>query len=139
MKCAALLTRRNLAVLAITFGLVATTGSAVPSAHAAPRQDEAAHQQLCKDLYLIYDTNMDTHYDKSKSAAERQQAYEDAQQALSDFRQQGCKLADVTRIQQVQSTVSLGTGIQDVAPNASSDSPLPGTSAPLTSRLNVAR
>ena len=59
------------------------------------QQPTSDHQQLCKDLYNIYDTNMDEHYNKKNSAKARQASYVQAERALSDFRKQGCKTKDI--------------------------------------------
>jgi hypothetical protein len=96
--------RINLGVLAVTVAFIAAFWAVAP-AHAEPKQDDAAHQQLCADLYLIYDTNMDIYYDQSNSPAVRQKAYESAHEALSDYRKQGCKGGAVSRAQEVLPSV----------------------------------
>jgi len=83
---------KSLGMFVATASVVAASWLAAPSAYAEPKQDPAAHQQLCADLYLLYDANMDIYYDHSNSDAVRQQAYENAQEALSDFRKQGVRL-----------------------------------------------
>ena len=70
-----------------------SSGALAEQSQQAPTSD---HQQLCKDLYNIYDTNMDEYYNKKNSAkippgflrGERNRA-------LSDFRRQGCKTKDI--------------------------------------------
>lgn len=68
------------------------TGASAEQSQQAPTSD---HQQLCKDLYNIYDTNMDEYYNKKNSAKVRQSYYLQAKRALSDFRKQGCKTKDI--------------------------------------------
>ena len=125
--------RVNLGVLAATVGLVSASWAVAP-AYAEPRQDDAAHKQLCADLYLIYDTNMDTYYDKSKSDAERQQAYKDAHEALSDFRKQGCSGAAVSRAQDVMTAVSPTINVQDASGGA-----VPGRTGAATTAAHAAQ
>jgi hypothetical protein len=105
----------------------------VAPAHAEPKQDDAAHQQLCADLYLIYDTNMDIYYDQSKSLAERQRAFEAAHEALSDYRKQGCKGGAVSRAQEVLS-VNPTVNVQDV-----SGAPLAVRAGAVTTAIHAAQ
>lgn len=78
-------------------GFVAAVVMMPPDALAEQRQQQSTsdHQQLCKDLYLIYDTNMEEYYNKKNSTRTRQSYYVQAEQALSDFRRQGCKTRDI--------------------------------------------
>lgn len=69
-----------------------SSGALAEQSQQAPTSD---HQQLCKDLYNIYDTNMDEYYNKKNSAKSRQASYAAAERALSDFRRQGCKTKDI--------------------------------------------
>ena len=71
---------------------VMISGALAEQSQQKPTSD---HQQLCKDLYNIYDTNMDEHYNKKNSAKTRQSYYLQAQAALSDFRKQGCKTKEM--------------------------------------------
>ena len=71
---------------------VMISGSMAEQSQQQPTSD---HKQLCKDLYNIYDTNMDEHYNKKNSAKTRQSYYLQAQAALSDFKKQGCKTKDM--------------------------------------------
>ena len=124
--------RRSLGLFAATVAVVAGSWLSAPSAYAEPKQDPAAHQQLCADLYLLYDANMDIYYDHSNSDAVRQQAYENAQAALSDFRKQGCKVSALSRTQQVQSLGPI-VNVNDAALDAGrSEAPL---SPPRTAQL----
>jgi hypothetical protein len=107
--------RVNLSIFAATLGLVAASWVAAPSAYAEPKPDEAAHEQLCADLFLIYDTNMDIYYDRSNSDAVRQQAYKAAHEALSDYRRQGCKGGTVSRLQEVMPSVNPTINVQGTA------------------------
>jgi hypothetical protein len=125
--------RVSLGVLAATVGLVAASWAVAPAA-AEPQRDDAAHKQLCADLYLIYDTNMDTYYDKSKSAAERQQAYDSAHKALSDYRKQGCKGAAISRAQEVLTSTSPTVNVQDASVGA-----LPGRIGAATTATHAAQ
>src|SRR5215204_1288900 len=124
--------RVTLGVLAATVGLVAASWVVAP-AHAEPKQDEAAHKQLCADLYLIYDANMDIYYDESKSHAERQQAFESAHEALSDFRKQGCKGGAVSRAQEVLTSASSTINVQGASGGA-----LPGRTGGATTATHAA-
>lgn len=78
-------------------GLVAAAAMMAPAALAEQKQQQSTsdHQQLCKDLYLIYDTNMDEYYNKKNGAKSRQSSYVQAEKALSDYRRQGCKNKDI--------------------------------------------
>ena len=81
----------------VGIALFAVTAMISPAALAEQSQQQPAsdHQQLCKDLYNIYDTNMDEYYNKKNSAKTRQAYYVQAESALSDFRKQGCKTKDI--------------------------------------------
>jgi len=111
--------------------MVAASWAAAP-AHAEPKQDEAAHQQLCADLYLIYDANTDIYYDQSKSLAERQRAYDAAHEALSDYRKQGCKGGAVSRAQEVLPSVSPPVNFHDASVGA-----LPGRTGAATTATDA--
>ena len=125
--------RASLGVLAATVGLVAASWAVAP-AHAEPKQDDAAHQQLCADLFLIYDTNMEIYYDQSKSLAERQRAYDAAHEALSDYRKQGCKGGAVSRAQEVLTSVVPTVNVQDASVGA-----LPGRTGAATTVTHAAQ
>jgi len=115
------LSRINLGIIAAVLALMCILMSA-PKAHAERKQDDAAHAQLCADLFNMYDTAMDEYYNKKNSATVRQQNYEAAQAALSDFRRNGCKCSEVPGCaaaakMQVQGQSSLGTDpLMNMAP-----------------------
>lgn len=85
-----LVTASSLALAAVLW--LPASGAMAEQKDQQPAGDK---KQLCKDLYNIYDTNMDEYYDNKAGSKQRQVHYSTAQRALSDFRKQGCKQKDI--------------------------------------------
>ena len=84
---------RTLAAFAAAAVLVSAS-----AAFAEQKQDTGSttdNTEVCKAIYEIYDLNMESYYTKGQTNRQRQEAYNAAQRAISDFRKKGCKYKDV--------------------------------------------
>lgn len=79
-----------LAAVALSFAFSTTA-----FAEQKPASGTTDNTTVCKAIYEIYDLNMEAYYEKKSSHKARQEAYNSAQRAISDFRKKGCKYKDV--------------------------------------------